>query len=145
MNKIFDWSKQIVSYFNFVVFSVPWHRNCAVLMYNWPPLLNQFHERKLIDLPIFKSFFPDCKFITSTAHLAAMTCCNASVFNWPWLHLLVSTCLLDSSWPGCCLCKLTRTPEKQKKMWLKVLFQCILKFSQHRVETAEYNVAQIFR
>ena len=75
----------------------------------------QFQERKLIHLPIFKSFFPDCKFITSTAHLAAMTCCNASVFNWPWLHLLVSTCLLDSSWPGCCLCKLTRTPEKHNK------------------------------
>ena len=67
------------------------------------------------NLPIFKSWGPDCKLMTSTAHLAAMTCCNASVLSSPRLHLLVKIFLLDSSWPGCCLCRLTSTPVEERK------------------------------
>ena len=72
-------------------------------------------NNKSQNLPIFKSWGPDCKLMTSTAHLAAMTCCNASVLSSPRLHLLVKIFLLDSSWPGCCLCRLTSTPVEERK------------------------------
>ena len=78
-------------------------------------------NNKSQNLPIFKSWGPDCKLMTSTAHLAAMTCCNASVLSSPRLHLLVKIFLLDSSWPGCCLCRLTSTPVEEKKKKVKII------------------------